>query len=760
MTKTQICSAAAILLAAILLLGLWMQDGLPEGPVTGGGREPARAVQADLPPVAAREPKSTAPEREAPAVPAARGAAGSLVVRVRYADDKSPASGVTVFVWPAGQERVFTARRVSTGEDGVAEVAELQPGRTVITTNRSLSDFEVAQVRAGEMSEATVELAGVTLSGIVVDAAGSPVADALVETMPPVAARPELLAVTGPDGRFRVRGMRRPFLIGARAAGLSSSESKVVMPDEEAEGIKLVLAAAGGVVEGRVTGWKSPCPGAIVQVGCQPDLGFMRNPPLPAVVRCDAEGRFRAVGLAAGAQPVQVRASGFAPWRGTCDVSPGLTSMLEMQLVPGATIQGHVRAADGTAVSRASVSVGDYKDLLAFNSTWSDKDGLFVLTDLPAGSLELRASQDVAGKASCNVDTAAGGVSACDLRLSRGLELRGRVVRENGAPVAGADVLCRWSGGSGQASTDALGRFTIANCLEGSSAGTVSVSVLGSEIEELRQVVIDPRAGEAELRVRSVARPSAKLTGIFVDPAGRPLAGMTVLAGRDGESVTRRVQTTTGTDGRFAFGPLVPGRWYLEAVAAGHAKFEDGPIELAVDAAKDVGTLHLIVGGRLRVHIVAGDPSGVQFVAHRRDGGHSYFDLQLGASEIVGQDVAPGDYELVVSGNGTAEQTVPFTIRAAEESRFELRLERGVRQLVEVLVAAEVRGEPIEVLVQRGDQVVRRKPFGTASADRRKLELWLARGDYTLIAQSRSRRTEVTMRIGAEESPTLRVELQ
>jgi hypothetical protein len=56
--------------------------------------------------------------------------------------------------------------------------------------------------------------------------------------------------------------------------------------------------------------------------------------------------------------------------------------------------------------------------------------------------------------------------------------------------------------------------------------------------------------------------------------------------------------------------------------------------------------------------------------------------------------------------------------------------------------------------------VVRRKPFGTASADRRKLELWLARGDYTLIAQSRSRRTEVTMRIGAEESPTLRVELQ
>ncbi|HEX6813028.1 MAG TPA: sigma-70 family RNA polymerase sigma factor [Planctomycetota bacterium] len=767
MTKTWFCGAA-IVLAAIFLLGLCTNDTPPDATATTGAREPARSVQADLPAVAALEPASPAPEREAAPAPEAREATGNVVVRVRYADDKSPASGVVVFVWPADQQRVFAARRVSTGEDGVATIAELRPGRVLITTDRGLIGSESADIRAGETSEATLELAGVPVTGVVIDGAGTPVAGALVETMPPLATRPELLAVTGPDGSFRVRAMRIPFILGARAAGLSASESKAVLSETEAAGIRLVLGPAGGVVEGRVTGWNGPCAAAIVQVGNHPEPGLVRNAPLPAVVRCDDEGRFRAVGLGAGAQPVQVRARGFAPWRGTCEVSPGVTSNLEVQLVPGATIRGHVRAADGTAVAEARLGVGDFADLLAWSGARSDKNGLFVLTDLPAGPLELLASHEHAGKASRRVDTTAGEVTACDLQLSRGLELRGRVVREDGAPVSRAEVICWWRGGNRGTSTDALGRFTIANCLEGSSESTVTVSVGGPGIEELRQASIDPRAGEAELRVRAIAAPSARLTGTFVDPAGRPMAGLTVLAGREGRSVTERVEATTGADGRFAFGPLVPGRWYLHADGGGHAKFL-GRFELAADAAHDAGTLQLVAGGRLRVGIVAGDPAGVQFLVQQpehappagpRDRAAASVDLQLGASELLGQQITPGDDELVAYGNGTAEQTLPFTIRADEETRLELRLERGVRQLVEVLVAAEVRGEPIEVLVQRGDRLVRRKPLGTANAEKRKVELWLARGDYSLVAQSRSRRAEATFRIGAEEGPPVRVELR
>jgi hypothetical protein len=41
----------------------------------------------------------------------------------------------------------------------------------------------------------------------------------------------------------------------------------------------------------------------------------MAPPPLPAQVRTDAAGHFRAIGVPAGTQPVQVRTATLAPWR-------------------------------------------------------------------------------------------------------------------------------------------------------------------------------------------------------------------------------------------------------------------------------------------------------------------------------------------------------------------------------------------------------------------------------------------------------------
>ena len=74
------------------------------------------------------------------------------------------------------------------------------------------------------------------------------------------------------------------------------------------------------------------------------------------------------------------------------------------------------------------------------------------------------------------------------------------MLREGDTPVVGASVFGSWRGGRGSAKTDVHGRFAIANF----SQGMVSFVVNGPGIEELRQQGIDSRAGEVELRVRSV----------------------------------------------------------------------------------------------------------------------------------------------------------------------------------------------------------------------------------------------------------------
>ena len=760
-TKTKILGGAAMLLAMTLLLVLGTRPGEPAA-ASPAARAAPSVAQTDVTRIQPSDPAVAAPEREAAHVLETPAASGTLIVHVRYADDQTPAAGEMVLAWSATIRRIWGAQRLRTDDRGTAVFVGLRPGRTLVTTGRNLSGIGSgeAEVRAEATTELDLELAGFTLSGIVVNAAGTPVAGALVEMMPPLATLPEPVATTGPDGRFRVRAVRSPNLVGARAAGYASSECLLLMQDPGPTEMQLVLNAAGGTVEGLVVGPDGPVAGAAVQVGPCVESGRMRNPPQPALVHTDGNGCFRAIGVAIGEQPVQVRVAGLAPWRGTCEVAAEQTTSLRVQLQPGAVIRGVARDAGGAPVSDASVSIGRGEDPLAWFAARSRSDGTFAFADLPAEELEVKAAHERAGRAAVRVHTAPGAVAECELHLSRGLELHGRVLREDDTPVAGASVFC-WggSGGIGSATTDAIGRFAIANCPQ----GTVSVSVEAPGIERLPQQDVDTRSGEVELRVRSVAAPSATMRGRVVDPDGRPLAGLTVEAGRRGTSVALASRATTGADGRFEFGPLVPGTWWLSIDAEGYPGFEDGPIALGADAVHDAGTIQLAKGGTVRARIVAGDPTGVRFQARRA--GRFMGELQLGAGEVVSGLLLPGDCELSVFGNGTAAQTIPFAIRPGEETRLELRLERGVRQRLEVAIpaASVAAGEEVHLLVHRDGALVWRLSRSAPTSAKASLfteDVWLLAGSYTLTATWGSRRATAPFAVGAEEGPAVSVELR
>ena len=124
--------------------------------------------------------------------------------------------------------------------------------------------------------------------------------------------------------------------------------------------------------------------------------------------------------------------------------------------------------------------------------------------------------------------------------------------------------------------------------------------------------------------------------------------------------------------------------------------------------------------------------------------------------------MAPGDYELVVFGNGTAEQTVPFAIHPAEDTHIELHLARGVHQSFEIAVPLDAApAGRVLLIVQRGDETVGRRSLPTGrDATRRKSEAWLAPGSYTLSASHGTLRAAVQFRVGAEEGPPVQLDLQ
>src|SRR5262249_29206538 len=156
---------------------------------------------------------------------------------------------------------------------------------------------------------------GLTVTGIVVDAAGVPVRNALVEVGMPGRADADLepLATTGADGRFAVRGAPTWCVLGARAAGHASSPLRDLNgKDGNTAEVRLDLGRDGGMVDGMVAAPDGrPVATAVAIVGGGRPSGIVTGrdgaPPIPALVRTDDAGKFHAVGVPAGDQPMQAR---------------------------------------------------------------------------------------------------------------------------------------------------------------------------------------------------------------------------------------------------------------------------------------------------------------------------------------------------------------------------------------------------------------------------------------------------------------------
>lgn len=414
-------------------------------------------------------------------------------------------------------------------------------------------------------------------------------------------------------------------------------------------------------------------------------------------------------------------------------------------------IRGIVRnAADDAPIARARV-MATADVLPEARVTLSGADGRYTLADLPAGSYTVSVTRtgyapQTWGHGRSLAGTPIGLVSgqqlpAIDFALVQGATIVGRVMDEDGSPLAGADVealVNRFEGGAdalfsaATAQTDDRGEFRLFGLAPGryfvSAADPAFKNVSTPKgvqhysptyypgvalADQARVVVIAGPSDSPRIEFRLKLVPPANVSGQLVTADGRQLLSAAIILSPvegEGVAVAPPEQPSIQPDGRFSFAAVPPGRYQIRARGqtdgSGAALFGTLSVEVA---GEDVAGLKLalrpgaVLEGSLAVESQRGS-KGPDFTTLRVRApfvdGTSFGDSLTGAIEPDGsfalRGIMKGTHQIVVDGlrapwvlksvvyQGSNITDTP--IEAAEKQSF-----RGVRVTI-TDAASEVTG--------------------------------------------------------------------
>jgi hypothetical protein len=407
------------------------------------------------------------------------------------------------------------------------------------------------------------------------------------------------VATTWADGTFFVRSISGASYIAARARGHVASDLRSLKGDAGTTlEVRLVLNGVGGELVGTVRDEAGePVRRAKVMAGAEYasytllDDGATGLSPPPYLGFTDAEGMFHADSLAPGQTRVAIRAPGFVPLEEDVEVLRGSITGVELTLPRGATLRGRVTGPDGQPLTGAQVVVGDFRDFLSIK-VFSGDGGSFRLRGLPPGDIEAYAQRPGWGKASMLLSVKGDETLRWDPVLVQDLEIRGRLLDENGAPLEGFVLLVEEEAGrSGRKATrkkiqsDAAGLFSLGELSDLSYRVTVHESETSLPCALLEK--IRPGSEELEVRIERTALASAYLLGRVLDVRGDPYARAKVICYSSLGGY--RVYSSGQDGGAFRLGPLPAGRYAVEIQAAGHQPIAIGEHEVEPGEERDLG---------------------------------------------------------------------------------------------------------------------------------------------------------------------------
>ncbi len=179
------------------------------------------------------------------------------------------------------------------------------------------------------------------------------------------------------------------------------------------------------------------------------------------------------------------------------DLPPERTASAHtLTMAAAATISGKVTSADGKGLGSARLTVGRSCDEL-FATAWSDFDGTFTLSGVPAGKAVVTVHLADYAPRLLVIEAHPEKPTPLDIVLSPAVRLGGRVLDPDGQPLPGAHVrVVEWRGYRTlglQAMTDADGRFTILDA----PADELALRVSARGFKPLENQLV--RGGETDL---------------------------------------------------------------------------------------------------------------------------------------------------------------------------------------------------------------------------------------------------------------------
>jgi protocatechuate 3,4-dioxygenase beta subunit len=362
-----------------------------------------------------------------------------------------------------------------------------------------------------------------------------------------------------------------------------------VRRDDVAPAVREVAAAdaeAAGTIGGIALRGSDPLPGALVRVriveGFEGEGAVLHD----RLVHADARGRFE-VACTRPAKGVRVRADGEMPgytsWEREVLVprTAQLPQDLVVQLDPlDVEARGSVTSESGAAIAGATVSVQ------GGGVATTDHDGRFTVRGTSVRA-EMRVTASAPGFAERGVVLQVSGPGACDdveIVLAASALLRGRVVDERGAPVAGATVSAV-SADRAITRTDAEGRFALDGLPR--VGEWLALRVVADGFAAANLSLASGRVPDVPLEI--VLASGLDLRGRVVDPAGAPVPGTHVFAGAEPDDLFT-VHGWADDEGEFTLRGVPRDELAYGAVAEGYA-----PFTAVRDPQRDAGELLIVL---------------------------------------------------------------------------------------------------------------------------------------------------------------------
>lgn len=513
--------------------------------------------------------------------PSAQGRTGvGLVVD----QDENPVPGAEVVLRQSGVAEPPTA---STDAGGWFAVPGLAAGLYRLeVTARGFAPAAVpgVEIPAGDGKVdvgVLILLPGAEISGRVVGSEGEPIAGAEIHLSndprsallrPPPAGVEPPRAYTDAAGGFTVADLRpgEPMDLTIVKSGYRSRRLDAVKAPSP-KPLEVVLRRAARI-SGMVVGESGePVAGARVAAAAAPDP--LRISARDAIT--DAGGRFEIEGVALGNLSLTVDAEGYLPYRATdLQTAEGQSiADLEVTLVLGATLAGHVTDSDDRPVAAAVVygyPVGE-RGTFARRQGITGEDGRYRLSGVGTGPHRVAAEHPSFPRRVREIAVEPG-INELDFELAGGAEISGRVVDSGGGPVAGAavtleDRAARFRGESPRTTSGDDGGFVLRGVLDGT------------------YTLMADKPGYARGRgsERFTVAAAAPISGLVVElEAGTSLSGYVLgldfddlarvrIAARGPRGLGSR-QGRIDYQGRYSIAGLAPGRWTLFAEARGSGR--------------------------------------------------------------------------------------------------------------------------------------------------------------------------------------------